>query len=59
MPILSLYVTFLQWNCERTFLQVSGREFTFEIGFEIAFNGGKHDLIENESRLSSRMRDLF
>ena len=38
---------------------MSGREFTFEIGFEITFNGGKHDFIENESRFSSRMRDLF
>ena len=37
---------------------MSGWEFTFEIGFEITFNGGKHDFIENESRFSSRMRDL-
>ena len=33
------------------FDKVSGQEFTFEIGFEITFNGGKHDFIENESRL--------
>ena len=33
---------------------MSGREFTFEIGFEITFNGGKHDFIENESRFSTR-----
>ena len=35
---------------------MSGREFTFEIGFEITFNGGKHDFIENESTVDS---DLF
>ena len=32
---------------------MSGWLFTFEIGFEITFNGGKHDFIENESRFRS------
>ena len=41
------------------FVSVRSGIFTFEIGFEITFNGGKHDFIENESRFSSRMRDLF
>ena len=31
----------------------------FEIGFEITFNGGKHDFIENESRTTQSARGDF
>ena len=31
----------------------------FEIGVEIIFNGGKHDLIENESRTTQSANEIF